>query len=279
MSRLDDTIRTTLKKTGMMDGAAQYLFKIAKHHLKKRLASDAGLQSQIDRLERLSSIKTHYAHTSYTDEHALLHLKLYLGQLTRNLESRLKLDGYNPATSTILDVGDPDGLVLESVGSTRSFSVNILEACTRQILEHRGNPAQGDCEHLPFPDGSFDYVFCFETFEHLENPIQGLKDLCRVCKRKLFVAIPWVKRTTIHEDNYTQDQPGPEHHIFEFDSSDFARIVSHTSFKISYYDQMEMFPPIYNPIHSTLLRRFYYSAFFPAFQFYELVPKASPRPR
>jgi SAM-dependent methyltransferase len=267
-------IRTTLDKAGMRQTAGDYLFKVASHYLTRKIEGDPTLKEQIVRLEQMSSLATHYAHTSCSDQHALLHLKLYLAHLTRNLEARLKLDGYSSGTSTILDVGDPDGVVLERMGCRQGFSVNILKPCTEQILGRHGRPVQGDCEHLPFPDKAFDYVFCFETFEHLENPIQGLKDLCRVCKRKLFISIPWVKKTTIHEDNYTKDQPEPEHHIFEFDASDFARIVSHTPFRVTYQNRMEMFPAIYNPLHSLLLSQFYYSGFFPAFQFYELTPAA-----
>jgi SAM-dependent methyltransferase len=270
---LQQTVRTALARTGTLERAAAYLFEVAVFHLNRRLAAEPALREQITKLERLGSVATHYVHTENREKHVLLHVQLYLAQLTLNLQARLQRDGYNGATSTVLDVGDPDSIVLKTMESRQGISVNILKQCTEHILRAGGKPVQGDCEDLPFKDGAFDYVFCFETLEHVENPIHSLKELGRVCRKKLFVSIPWLTKTTIHEDNYQRDQPEPENHIFEFSPADFTRIISHTPFEITYTHRMDMFPAIRNPFHSFLLRQFYFSAFFPAFQFYELTRK------
>src|SRR5207253_4640353 len=105
---------------------------------------------------------------------------------------------------------------------------------------------------------------------HLENPIHALKELRRVCRRKLFVSIPWVPRTRIHADKHTAGEPDVEHHIFEFSREDFQKVVSHTGCEITHADHLAIFPTIRNPVHRLLLNQFYYPSYFPGFQFYEL---------
>lgn len=43
---------------------------------------------------------------------------------------------------------------------------------------------------LPFKDNSFDIVISAETIEHLEEPENGIAELCRVCKNFLFITFP-----------------------------------------------------------------------------------------
>jgi ubiquinone/menaquinone biosynthesis C-methylase UbiE len=42
--------------------------------------------------------------------------------------------------------------------------------------------AQADAQRLPYPDNSFDIVVSCETIEHLLDPVQGLKEMSRVCR-------------------------------------------------------------------------------------------------
>lgn len=56
------------------------------------------------------------------------------------------------------------------------------------------------CDRLPFEDGSFDAVLCFNLLEHLEYPERGLKEMRRVLKRGgLFIgAVPFL--VNVHAD-------------------------------------------------------------------------------
>lgn len=40
----------------------------------------------------------------------------------------------------------------------------------------------GDIHTLPFPDNSLDAIVCISVLEHVENPIQGVKEMHRVLK-------------------------------------------------------------------------------------------------
>lgn len=47
--------------------------------------------------------------------------------------------------------------------------------------------ALGDACALPFPDGSFDAVFCIDAFEHIPDPDRAAREMARVLTRDGFV--------------------------------------------------------------------------------------------
>ena len=49
-----------------------------------------------------------------------------------------------------------------------------------QRLGDRAALVQGDSEHLPFPDGSFDMVYCCDSFHHYPDPAAVLAEVGRV---------------------------------------------------------------------------------------------------
>lgn len=49
---------------------------------------------------------------------------------------------------------------------------------------------QGDAERLPFPDASFDWVISSHVLEHLPDFDQGVRELRRVAKKRVIVALP-----------------------------------------------------------------------------------------
>ena len=48
----------------------------------------------------------------------------------------------------------------------------------------------GDVYAIPFPDKSFDTVALLETLEHLERPLDALKEIHRVVKIKVIISVP-----------------------------------------------------------------------------------------
>ncbi len=56
------------------------------------------------------------------------------------------------------------------------------------------------CDRLPFEDGAFDTVLCFNLLEHLEFPERGLKEMRRVLKRggRFLGSVPFL--VNVHAD-------------------------------------------------------------------------------
>ncbi len=67
---------------------------------------------------------------------------------------------------------------------------------------------QGDVRELPFPDGSFDLVVCFEVIEHVDEPDRALDEFRRVLGPDGMLAV-----SSPNRDVYP---PGNPHHVHEY---------------------------------------------------------------
>lgn len=78
--------------------------------------------------------------------------------------------------------------VLASQGATAfgaDFSAAALNIARQRSIENKASPValvQTDAQQLPYPDESFDIVVSCETIEHLPDPMQGLREMARVCR-------------------------------------------------------------------------------------------------
>lgn len=43
---------------------------------------------------------------------------------------------------------------------------------------------------MPFEDNSFDTVICTHALEHIKNEKKALKELRRICRKKLIIVVP-----------------------------------------------------------------------------------------
>ena len=82
----------------------------------------------------------------------------------------------------LLDVGSGNGYVSYYLNryfdvTCVDFSHNILTTCP---IEKR---VQALATDLPFPDNSFDIVFCSNLLHHLDDPVTVLKEMARVSNR------------------------------------------------------------------------------------------------
>lgn len=144
------------------------------------------------------------------------------------------------ATSTFVDLGDSSGIFLKALGK-RGTSVNIGEEPLRNIRAKGIKAIKADINgKLPFEDNSIDHILLFETLEHLPNPISALQEIYRICRKSLFISIPYVSQTNIHYFNYQPTWPIHQHHIFEFNDDDFRKVVSHTGFKVNKAETVEV---------------------------------------
>lgn len=131
----------------------------------------------------------------------------------------------------IIDLGDSNGIFLKSLGKT-GISVNISDEAIASLRGKGMEVIKAHIEFLPFKTGSVNTILLFETLEHVPNPVALLNEIGRVCSDTVIVSIPLVEKTHIHPYNYDPCRPIFQHHIFEFNRNDFARIVTHTPFII-----------------------------------------------
>jgi ubiquinone/menaquinone biosynthesis C-methylase UbiE len=82
----------------------------------------------------------------------------------------------------------------------------------------------GDAMHLPFKDEVFDVVFSIHVIEHVTDPKGHLREMKRVCKRKMIVGCP-------HRKGSNAKMP---FHINYLDEVWFLRVASAMGLNIQY---------------------------------------------
>jgi SAM-dependent methyltransferase len=114
----------------------------------------------------------------------------------------------------VLDAGCGVGYGAEMMaraGASRVVGIDLSPEAIAAASERAGEVAEfqvGDVRDLPFDEGSFDLVVCFEVLEHLEDPepaITVLKDVLR--EGGLLIA---------SSPNRGVYPPGNPHHLHEF---------------------------------------------------------------
>lgn len=90
----------------------------------------------------------------------------------------------------LLDVGCGRGYFLSRVAEARP-DLELVGSDVVDKLAYQGmRLVAGNIESLPFEDRSFDVVTCSHTLEHIVDPSAAIRELKRVAKRVLFVAVP-----------------------------------------------------------------------------------------
>lgn len=105
----------------------------------------------------------------------------------RNLgEAKQMLDKLDVGPGLLLDVACGLGYMLdmaEDRGAT-AYGIDISKVALLRSLEARPGRhiAQANGEHLPYPDGIFDYVTCLGSLEHFIDPDLGAQEIFRVLR-------------------------------------------------------------------------------------------------
>jgi SAM-dependent methyltransferase len=96
---------------------------------------------------------------------------------------------------TVLDAGCGVGGFVDYL-SRRGFHATGLEkhdfflAAARE-KNFRGDFVRGDlASTLPFRDGAFDTTICLDVLEHVENDANTIRELARVTRQRLVIAVP-----------------------------------------------------------------------------------------
>lgn len=98
----------------------------------------------------------------------------------------LNLPGTSTA-KTFLEIGCWDGMVshaLQLKGKHTTAVDNRTEGFDQRASNAGVRLLQQDATHLQFEDGSFDFVFSYDTFEHVAQPERILQEAARVTKKR-----------------------------------------------------------------------------------------------
>lgn len=97
-----------------------------------------------------------------------------------------------PSLQTVLDVGGAEGFVAHL--AREIFGARVVNFDLSSEANHRARElfdldgVAGAADLLPFKTRSFDAIVCLEVIEHLEEPIQSILEMDRVCSKALILS-------------------------------------------------------------------------------------------
>jgi len=136
---------------------------------------------------------------------------------------------------TVLDVGCGNGYLcsqlkrnINAVSGIDLSKARIDDAKTRY-------PAimflQGSAYDLPYDENSQDLVTAVETIEHLENPVEAVKELRRVSKKYVLITVPYKKMNRDVLCPYCFKKHKLDGHLHVFDQKKLENLCSESGFK------------------------------------------------
>jgi SAM-dependent methyltransferase len=165
--------------------------------------------------------------------------RLILESFLKDIIQNLKFKIQNPK---ILDVGCGTGANLEMLaqfGEAEGVDVSdeALEFCKAKGLKTH----KGLAESLPFADASFDLVTALDVVEHLDNDLDGLKEMRRVLRddgRALMFVPAFMFLWGVQDDI--------SHHRIRYTKAQIVERVKQAGFEIerATYANITFFPPI-----------------------------------
>ncbi|MCW3130382.1 MAG: class I SAM-dependent methyltransferase [Methanophagales archaeon] len=114
----------------------------------------------------------------------------------------------------------------------------------------------GSVYDLPFKDEIFDTVVMSEVLEHLEHPLDALREVKRVCKSRIILSVPnpysVQQLYTIFVHRYSLES---ENHILAFSDGEINRICHRLNLKLEKKLPMKFREPLFHkylPIRTKL---------------------------
>lgn len=130
----------------------------------------------------------------------------------------------------VLDMGCGTGDYLQAFGPDAigiDASLYNLKMCKKKglnVQKHDLNKA------LPFKSGTFDVVFCSHVMEHLDSPINGLREMNRVLRPggTVIIGLPTdYSLPRVFIDNFFKAHPG---HLYSFSLDNLEQLFKKTGF-------------------------------------------------
>lgn len=130
---------------------------------------------------------------------------------------------------TMLDVGCGNG---HYVTSAPGFAAG-LDMTAGQYWSSSPAPfVLGSALRLPFRDGAFDTVVCFETIEHVLNPLEALRELRRIAQMRVILTVPNCELTSgLKRSNLIYHHWIDPTHVNFFDESSLSGMLAEAGFR------------------------------------------------
>lgn len=146
----------------------------------------------------------------------------------------------------IVDIGDSSGTHLQYLAGLypekrgmRCLSVNLDLAAVERIKKKGLDVVLARAEDLEQYNIHADIFLCFETLEHLTNPVFFLHELSSKTEAKyLIITVPYLRKSRVglhHIRGKANTQANPENtHIFELSPEDWRLLMQHSGWVVSY---------------------------------------------
>jgi ubiquinone/menaquinone biosynthesis C-methylase UbiE len=85
----------------------------------------------------------------------------------------------------VLEIGCGAANILAQIPSSRRCGIDLAESLLAKAarrMSKDGSLVQGDAERLPFPDQSWERVYCSEVLEHIPSPSAALAEMRRIVR-------------------------------------------------------------------------------------------------
>lgn len=216
--------------------------------------SEQGLDEPVRRLrDAVPDISRQYS--GFVVDTPFLEMKVR-GQHAFQVE--LARSALNGKPSKVVDLGDSAGTHIAYLqklvpeGGHRFLSVNLDEAAVARIQERGLEAVLGRAEDLAARGIDADVFLCFETLEHLSDPVVFLHDLAVKTRcRRLVLSVPYVQKSRVglhHLRSGMTKQVGAESvHLFELCPEDLRLVFRHSGWRVvteRVYLQYPRFSPL-----------------------------------
>lgn len=203
-------------------------------------AKEQGLAGLADKLKKIvPDIKEQYS--TFKIDNAYLETKARCQHAFQiSLVNRIIPELKDPV---IVDIGDSAGTHLKYIkglypkSSIRCLSVNLDPMAVKKIKENGLEAIHARAEDLSQYNINADIFLCFQTLEHLMNPVHFLHELSSKTKAKyMIITIPYLKRSRVSLNhirfNLKENITAERTHIFEFSPEDWKLLVQHSGWAI-----------------------------------------------
>jgi len=135
----------------------------------------------------------------------------------------------------VLDIGAGDGLITHHV---KAIGIDNCEKAIQLAKKKGVNIILADVYDIPYKDKEFDSALMIDVLEHLEFPEKALKEVSRVIKKYLYIAVP------------NNDIGDEEFHYRKFDKDELKNFVESQGFQLEGKIDME-----YNKIYAKFIKK------------------------